>query len=204
MVFIQSEEDIKKIEIYDANGRIIQTVLQPNEAVADLIASESQAEHQMALQQMRGGFSDELKQLREKLIEFTALIELELDFSQEDVEFANRDQLENLIQQLKTRIQSLISSFQYGNAIKNGVPVVIAGKPNAGKSTLLNALLNEEKAIVSEIAGTTRDTIEDTLVIEGIKFRFIDTAGLRETTDQIEAIGVQRAKDKTYEVLKTS
>ncbi|CAG0900144.1 unnamed protein product [Cyprideis torosa] len=166
------------------------------EAVADLIASEHKAAHDIAMQQMRGGFSDELKALRTQLIDFTALIELELDFSEEDVEFANREQLNELIHNLKRKIQSLADSFSYGQAIKEGVPVAIAGKPNAGKSTLLNALFNEEKAIVSDIAGTTRDAIEDVLTLEGIKFRFIDTAGLRDTTDEIEAIGVARAKEK--------
>ncbi|CAG0904456.1 unnamed protein product [Cyprideis torosa] len=173
------------------------------EAVADLIASESKAAHQIAMQQMRGGFSDELKTLREKLIDFTALIELELDFSEEDVEFADRSQLQELIEELLKKIRTLADSFSYGQAIKEGVPVAIAGKPNVGKSTLLNALFNEEKAIVSDIAGTTRDSIEDTLVLDGIKFRFIDTAGLRETDDQIEAIGVARAKEKVRQAPKS-
>ncbi|MBE8720342.1 tRNA uridine-5-carboxymethylaminomethyl(34) synthesis GTPase MnmE [Sphingobacterium pedocola] len=166
------------------------------EAVADLIASNSAASHQIAMQQMRGGFSNQLKKLREDLVHFASLIELELDFSEEDVEFANRDQLKNLIQQIYTVINKLISSFEQGNVLKNGVPIVIAGKPNVGKSTLLNALLNEERAIVSEIAGTTRDTIEDEMNIHGVTFRFIDTAGIRETLDIIEAKGVERTREK--------
>lgn len=166
------------------------------EAVADLIASNSAASHQIAMQQMRGGFSTKLKQLREDLVHFASLIELELDFAEEDVEFANRDQLKNLIQQIYNVINKLISSFEQGNVLKNGVPVVIAGKPNVGKSTLLNALLNEERAIVSEIAGTTRDTIEDEININGVIFRFIDTAGIRETQDVIEAKGVERTFEK--------
>lgn len=166
------------------------------EAVADLIASNSQASHQVALQQMRGGFSSELKHLREQLINFASLIELELDFSEEDVEFANRDQLKQLILQINKVLHRLIKSFEQGNVLKNGVPAVIAGKPNVGKSTLLNALLNEERAIVSDIAGTTRDTIEDEISIGGILFRFIDTAGIRETQDIIEAKGVERTLEK--------
>lgn len=175
------------------NGRID---LAQAEAVADLIAAENKASHDVALNQMRGGISNELQILREKLIEFTSLIELELDFSEEDVAFANRKELENLIQNLKDKIQNLIQSFDYGNALKNGVPVAIIGKPNAGKSSLLNKLLKEERAIVSDIAGTTRDVIEEMLVLDGIAFRFIDTAGLRETKDTIETIGVERAKEK--------
>lgn len=166
------------------------------EAVADLIASDSEASHQSALNQMRGGFSQEIKQLRDELIKFASLIELELDFGEEDVEFADRTQLTNLVNELKTKIDNLVSSFKLGNVLKNGVPIAIVGRPNAGKSTLLNALLNEEKAIVSDIPGTTRDFIEDELFIEGIRFRFIDTAGIRETTDKVEAIGVQRSLEK--------
>ncbi|MBS9525779.1 tRNA uridine-5-carboxymethylaminomethyl(34) synthesis GTPase MnmE [Litoribacter alkaliphilus] len=166
------------------------------EAVADLIHSDSEASHQAALNQMRGGFSGEIQQLRNQLIHFASMIELELDFVEEDVEFASRDDLRVLIEKLLRVIEQLIASFDLGNVIKNGVPTVIAGKPNAGKSTLLNALLNEEKAIVSEIAGTTRDFIEDEINIGGVIFRFIDTAGLRETTDTIEAIGVSRTQEK--------
>jgi tRNA modification GTPase len=166
------------------------------EAVADLIASDSKASHEVAMQQMRGGFSNELKGLREQLIHFASMIELELDFAEEDVEFANRDQLRELIQRINKVLQRLIHSFEVGNVIKNGVPVVIAGKPNVGKSTLLNALLNEERAIVSDIAGTTRDTIEDEINISGVVFRFIDTAGIRETADVIEAKGVERSLEK--------
>ncbi|MCX2575064.1 tRNA uridine-5-carboxymethylaminomethyl(34) synthesis GTPase MnmE [Pedobacter sandarakinus] len=166
------------------------------EAVADLIASNSKASHDVALQQMRGGFANELKDLREQLIHFAAMIELELDFAEEDVEFANRDQLTILVRRINRVIGRLISSFELGNVIKNGVPVVIAGKPNVGKSTLLNALLNEERAIVSDIAGTTRDTIEDELTIGGVVFRFIDTAGIRDTADIIEALGVERTLEK--------
>jgi len=166
------------------------------EAVADLIAAENKASHEIAMNQMRGGISNQLRHMREQLIEFTALLELELDFSEEDVEFADRAQFLALLAQVKDHITSLITSFEYGNAIKNGVPVAIVGKPNAGKSTLLNALLNEERAIVSDIAGTTRDTIEEAINLDGITFRFIDTAGLRETADQIEAIGVAKAREK--------
>ena len=166
------------------------------EAVADLIASDSKASHEVAMQQMRGGFSSELKDLREQLIHFASMIELELDFAEEDVEFANRDQLLALVQRINKVLHRLIHSFEVGNVIKNGVPVVIAGKPNVGKSTLLNALLNEERAIVSDIAGTTRDTIEDEININGVVFRFIDTAGIRETADVIEAKGVERTLDK--------
>lgn len=169
------------------------------EAVADLIASENEAAHATALNQMRGGISNEIKNLREKLVHFASMIELELDFSEEDVEFASRQELKALIEKIDVVLVQLIDSFQLGNVIKNGVPVVIVGKPNAGKSTLLNALLEEEKAIVSDIAGTTRDIIEDELNIRGVKFRFIDTAGLRETKDQIEAIGVERAEQKMQE-----
>ena len=166
------------------------------EGVADLIASESKAMHKISLQQLKGGFSSELDRLRVEMLNFSALIELELDFSEEDVEFADRTALQNLVDKLKLAISKLIDSFSYGNAIKNGVPVAIVGRPNAGKSTLLNSLLNEERAIVSDIAGTTRDTIEEVLNIDGIQFRFIDTAGLRSTTDEIEKIGVERALEK--------
>lgn len=166
------------------------------EAVADLIASQNAASHQIAMNQMRGGFSSELQALRSELINFASLVELELDFSEEDVEFANREQMKNLILQILKVINRLIGSFELGNVIKNGIPVVIAGKPNVGKSTLLNALLNEERAIVSEIAGTTRDTIEDEVSLQGLRFRFIDTAGIRETDDVIEAKGVARSMEK--------
>ncbi|MEM8895820.1 MAG: tRNA uridine-5-carboxymethylaminomethyl(34) synthesis GTPase MnmE, partial [Bacteroidota bacterium] len=169
------------------------------EAVADLIASDSEASHQAALNQMRGGFSQEIRELRERLVHFASMIELELDFGEEDVEFASRDELKALINELLKVITALISSFDLGNVIKNGVPTVIAGKPNAGKSTLLNALLNEEKAIVSDIPGTTRDFIEDEMVIEGVSFRFIDTAGIRETLDAVEKIGVERTHSKMKE-----
>ena len=175
------------------NGKL---ALNQAEAVADLIASDSQAAHQVALQQMRGGFTSEIEDLRQELLNFASLIELELDFSEEDVEFADRSQFEQLLKRIKTTLQTLIQSFSAGNAIKNGIPVAIVGKPNAGKSTLLNTLLNEERAIVSDIAGTTRDTIEETLHIDGFTFRFIDTAGIRDTKDQIEAIGVEKAKEK--------
>ena len=166
------------------------------EAVADLINADSDAAHQAALNQMRGGFSEEIRRLREQLIHFASMIELELDFVEEDVEFASREDLQKLIGKLQYVINKLINSFEIGNVIKNGVPTVIAGKPNAGKSTLLNTLLNEEKAIVSEIAGTTRDFIEDEIIIGGVQFRFIDTAGLRDTTDAIESIGVARTREK--------
>lgn len=166
------------------------------EAVADLINADSEAAHHAALNQMRGGFSGEIKHLREELIHFASMIELELDFGEEDVEFASHDDLKQLVNKLQVVINALIHSFDLGNVIKNGVPTVIAGKPNAGKSTLLNALLNEDKAIVSDIAGTTRDFIEDEIIIGGVSFRFIDTAGLRETTDTIEAIGVERTEAK--------
>ncbi|MBV6647592.1 MAG: tRNA uridine-5-carboxymethylaminomethyl(34) synthesis GTPase MnmE, partial [Cyclobacteriaceae bacterium] len=169
------------------------------EAVADLIASENETAHQAALNQMRGGFSQEIKHLREDLIHFASMIELELDFSEEDVEFANRKDLQNLIERLQQSINGLLESFELGNVIKNGLPTVIAGKPNAGKSTLLNALLNEEKAIVSDIPGTTRDFIEDEMVIDSVSFRFIDTAGIRDTTDRVEAIGVERTRNKMRE-----
>ena len=166
------------------------------EAVADLIASDSKASHQLAIQQMRGGFSTEIEELRIQLLNFASLIELELDFSEEDVEFANREEFQKLIKKITTLLKKLIDSFATGNVLKNGIPVAIVGRPNSGKSTLLNSLLNEERAIVSNIAGTTRDTIEDEITIGGIRFRFIDTAGLRETTDEIEKIGVERALEK--------
>lgn len=166
------------------------------EAVADIISAETDNARQAALNQMRGGFSREIQHLREELIHFASLIELELDFGEEDVEFAKRDDLKKLIYSIQSYLNSLIHSFDQGNVIKNGVPTVIAGKPNAGKSTLLNALLNEEKAIVSEIAGTTRDVIEDEMILGGISFRFMDTAGLRETTDIVEAIGVERTHER--------
>ncbi|MDQ0105786.1 tRNA modification GTPase [Chitinophaga terrae (ex Kim and Jung 2007)] len=169
------------------------------ESVADLIASNSAASHQTAMQQMRGGFSKELHTLREQLITFSALIELELDFSQEDVEFADRTRLYSLVHDAAKTVQQLIDSFQMGNVIKNGVNTAIVGKPNAGKSTLLNTLLNENRAIVSDIAGTTRDTIEEVLNIDGILFRLIDTAGIRESADTIESIGVQKTMEKIRE-----
>lgn len=168
------------------------------EAVGDLIASESAAAHRQALHQMRGGFSRDIEGLRSKLIHFASMVELELDFSEEDVEFANRDQLQQLVTEIKSMVDRLKDSFRLGNALKHGVPVAIIGAPNAGKSTLLNALLNEERAIVSDIAGTTRDTIEEQLTIEGVRFRFIDTAGIRETTDQVERIGIHRAIEKAH------
>ncbi|PRY11911.1 tRNA modification GTPase trmE [Pontibacter ummariensis] len=166
------------------------------EAVADLISSDSALSHQVAMKQMRGGFSQEIKRLRAELVHFASMIELELDFGEEDVEFADREQLRTLILNIQRIIRELLKSFELGNVIKNGVPTVIVGKPNAGKSTLLNKLLNEEKAIVSDVPGTTRDFIEDEINIEGITFRFIDTAGLRETTDKVEAIGVERTMQK--------
>ena len=165
------------------------------EAVADVIASNSAASHQMAIQQMRGGITNELKELRAQLLDFAALIELELDFSGEDVEFADRTKFKELVAKISFVLKRLIDSFAFGNAMKNGIPVAIIGEPNVGKSTLLNTLLNEEKAIVSEIAGTTRDAIEDELIIDGVAFRFIDTAGIRETDDVVESIGIR----KTYE-----
>ena len=165
------------------------------EAVADVIASNSAASHQMAIQQMRGGITNELKELRAQLLDFAALIELELDFSGEDVEFADRSKFKELVAKISFVLKRLIDSFAFGNAMKNGIPVAIIGEPNVGKSTLLNTLFNEEKAIVSEIAGTTRDAIEDELIIEGVAFRFIDTAGIRNTDDVVENIGIK----KTYE-----
>lgn len=166
------------------------------EAVADLIASENEASHKLALQQMRGGFSSEIRELRAELLNFASLIALELDFSEEDVEFANRDAFYALLNRLKALLKALIDSFALGNVIKNGIPVAIAGEPNVGKSTLLNALLQEEKALVSDIAGTTRDAIEDEMVLEGIRFRFIDTAGIRDTEDTVEHMGIQRTFQK--------
>lgn len=178
------------------NGKID---LSQAEAVADVIASNSESSHQLAMQQMRGGFSNEIQKLRNELIHFASLIELELDFSEEDVEFADRQDLKELVVKLQTALHRLISSFNYGNVIKTGVPVAIVGEPNVGKSTLLNALLNEERAIVSSIAGTTRDTIEDEIVIKGINFRFIDTAGIRTTSDEIETIGIKKSFEKIGE-----
>lgn len=166
------------------------------EAVADLIASNSKTAHNLAIDQMRGGFSKRIGELRKELIGFASLIELELDFSEENVEFADRQQLLDLIRKIKTEIESLIQSFNFGNVLKAGIPVAIIGKPNVGKSTLLNTLLQEEKAIVSEIPGTTRNSIEDTIIIDGVAFRFIDTAGLRPTEDTIETIGIERTLEK--------
>lgn len=179
------------------NGRFD---LSQAEAVADLIAADSSAAHKNAISQMRGGFSKEIKKLREELIHFASLIELELDFGEEDVEFADRKDLQQTVKILQKNLHNLSDSFKVGNVIKNGVPVVIAGRPNAGKSTLLNALVKEERAIVSDIAGTTRDTIEVPLNIDGTIFRFIDTAGIREAADKIEIIGVK----KTYEQVKNA
>ncbi len=170
------------------------------EAVADLISSNSASSHQIAIQQMRGGFSNKIKLLRQNLIDFASLIELELDFSEEDVEFADRTDLKNLVSSIQRIVQRLIDSFEVGNVIKNGIPVAIVGKPNAGKSTLLNVLLEEDRAIVSDIPGTTRDVIEDEINIDGVMFRVIDTAGIRETNDIIESIGVE----KTFEQIKLS
>ena len=166
------------------------------EAVADLIAAESEGAHRVALQQLRGGFSDQLKSLRAQLLHFISMIELELDFSEEDVEFADRTKLIGLLNQISTLVDELINSFQLGNVLKNGVPVAIIGRPNVGKSTLLNAILREDRAIVSDIEGTTRDSIEDTINLEGINFRFIDTAGIRETADTIENLGIRRTYQK--------
>ncbi|MCF8386677.1 MAG: tRNA uridine-5-carboxymethylaminomethyl(34) synthesis GTPase MnmE [Bacteroidales bacterium] len=166
------------------------------EAVADLIASNSKSSHDLALEQMRGGFSSKIKELRQQLLDFVSLIELELDFSEEDVEFADRKQLFDLLDTLKQELKKLVDSFKLGNVLKRGIPVAIIGKPNVGKSTLLNAILNEEKAIVSEIPGTTRDVIEDTIIIDGYSFRFIDTAGLRHSGDTIETMGIERTREK--------
>lgn len=176
-----------------ANGKMD---LSQAEAVADLIASQSEAARRIALRQMKGGMSNRLRLLREKLLQFTSLLELELDFSEEDVEFADRKELLALINEISLEIRKLSDTFRIGNAIKNGVPVAIVGPTNAGKSTLLNALLGEERAIVSNIHGTTRDTVEDTMTINGVLFRFIDTAGLRQTTDEIEAMGIDRTWSK--------
>ena len=169
------------------------------EAVADLISSENEATHQIAIQQMRGGFSNEIKLLRDELLNFASLIELELDFAEEDVEFADRDKFKSLLTRIQEVLKRLIDSFAVGNVIKNGIPVAIVGEPNVGKSTLLNALLNEERAIVSEIAGTTRDAIEDEITIGGIGFRFIDTAGIRDTEDIVENIGIQKTFEKIHQ-----
>jgi tRNA modification GTPase len=175
------------------NGRLD---LSQAEAVADLIAAQSKQAHQVALQQLRGRFSSELQQLREQLINFAALIELELDFAEEDVEFADRSALKQLVASVLQMVRRLAASFELGNAIKQGVPVAIVGAPNTGKSTLLNQLLGEERAIVSDIAGTTRDVIEEVLNIDGIQFRLIDTAGIRQTTETIEALGIERSQQK--------
>lgn len=166
------------------------------EAVADLIASENEASHQLAIQQMRGGFSSEIKNLRQELLNFASLIELELDFAEEDVAFADRKQLESLLLEIQAVLKNLLDSFALGNVIKKGVPIAIVGPPNVGKSTLLNCLLNEDKAIISDIAGTTRDSIEDEITLEGVCFRFIDTAGIRETEDTIEKIGIKKTREK--------
>ena len=175
------------------NGKID---LSQAEAVADLIASQSKASHEIALNQLRGNFSSELKELRERLIHFASLVELELDFAEEDVEFADRTELMNLVVEVHQKVVRMASSFELGNAIKNGVPVAIVGAPNTGKSTLLNQLLGENRAIVSDIAGTTRDVIEETLNIDGILFRLIDTAGIRDGAEEIEAMGIERSKEK--------
>ncbi|SUZ94009.1 uncharacterized protein METZ01_LOCUS46863 [marine metagenome] len=166
------------------------------EAVADLIASENEGSHKLAMQQMKSGFSNDLKKLRSELLHFTSMIELELDFSEEDVEFAERGEFKQLTNKIQSELKILIDSFQSGNVLKNGISVAIAGKPNAGKSSLLNTLLNEDKAIVSDIPGTTRDSIEDSIIIDGIKFRFTDTAGLRETKDEVESKGIEKTKEK--------
>ncbi len=175
------------------NGKL---ELSQAEAVADLISAESKAEHEVAMQQMRGGFASDLQELRSQLLNFISLIELELDFSEEDVEFVDRTQLKILVNTIKQKTKELIKSFELGNVIKNGVPVAIVGEPNVGKSTLMNVLLNEDKAIVSEIAGTTRDAVEDTISLNGILFRFIDTAGIRKTDDTIENLGIEKTMQK--------
>ena len=178
------------------NGKVD---LSQAESIADLIESETEASHKTALHQLRGGFSEKLQSLRTKLIDFASLIELELDFSEEDVEFADRKQFKELLSEIRSELEKLIQSYSLGNVIKNGIPVAILGAPNVGKSTLLNCLLNEEKAIVSDIAGTTRDAIEDELNIEGFKFRFIDTAGIRNTSDTIENLGIKKSFDKALQ-----
>jgi tRNA modification GTPase len=170
------------------------------ESVADLISSTSESSHKIAMDHMRGGFSNDIKLLREELLNFASLIELELDFSEEDVEFANMKAFEDLLVKIISTLKNLIDSFSLGNVIKEGIPISIVGEPNTGKSTLLNSILNEEKAIVSDIAGTTRDSIEDEVVINGINFRFIDTAGIRSTDDEIETIGIR----KTFENINKS
>jgi len=179
------------------NGKID---LSQAEAVADLISSKSSASHKIALDQMRGGFKSDIKELRQQLLDFASLIELELDFSEEDVGFANLNELKKLIHKIKETISVLIDSFAAGNVIKNGIPIVIVGEPNTGKSTLLNAILNDERAIVSDIPGTTRDTVEDEIILNGINYRFIDTAGIRATKDKIESVGIK----KTFEKVESS
>ncbi|MFB6307686.1 MAG: tRNA uridine-5-carboxymethylaminomethyl(34) synthesis GTPase MnmE [Flavobacteriales bacterium] len=176
-----------------ANGKMD---LSQAEAVADLVASSSKAAHKLAMQQMKGGFSKEIGELRQKLIDFASMIELELDFSEEDVEFADRSELNELIETTMKKVDSLLNSFKTGNAIKNGIPVAIAGAPNVGKSTLLNQLLNEERAIVTEIPGTTRDVIEDRINLDGVEYRFIDTAGIRDTEDKVENLGIEKTFEK--------
>ena len=178
------------------NGKID---LSQAEGIADLIAAQTETAHRTAMQHMRGGFRSKLSELRSQLLHFCSLIELELDFSEEDVKFADRKELIELIDEIDGQIHQLICSFKLGNAIKNGIPVIIAGKPNVGKSTLLNTILNEERALVSEIPGTTRDTIEDTLQYEGLMFRFIDTAGLRKSDDHVEKLGIVRTQNKLKE-----
>ena len=174
------------------NGRLD---LSQAEAVADLIDSQSESAHRLAMSQMRGGYAEELETLRQQLVDTAALLELELDFSDEDLEFVSRDRIRSSVEELKSRVESLVASFQMGNAIKNGIPVAIVGAPNVGKSTLLNRLLSEERAIVSDIPGTTRDTIEEQFVIDGMMFRLVDTAGIRSTDDEIENAGIERSKD---------
>ena len=169
------------------------------ESVADLISSNTEASHRLAMNQMRGGFKNDINELRTELVNFASLIELELDFSQEDVEFANKKQLNKLLDKITLNLKKLIDSFKTGNVIKNGIPIAIVGEPNTGKSTLLNTLLNEERAIVSSVAGTTRDTIEDQININGVNCRFIDTAGIRNTEDEIETIGIERTFKKMNE-----